>query len=115
MDGGTWLGYNPWGHKESDTTERLHSLTHSCLYTLLLFFFICFFGPHSSLRIIHIDVFGTGLISLLPRIPPEGCAQRSVPILSLVGLWAVGSSGCCDKDSKWTGLLEPVTLATHGE
>ena len=21
MDGGTWLGYSPWGHKESDTTE----------------------------------------------------------------------------------------------
>ena len=32
MDGGTWLGYSPWGHKESDTTERLHSLTH---YTML--------------------------------------------------------------------------------
>ena len=29
MDGGTWLGYSPWGHKELDTTERLHSLTHS--------------------------------------------------------------------------------------
>ena len=23
MDGGTWLGYSPWGRKESDTTERL--------------------------------------------------------------------------------------------
>ena len=21
--------YNPWGHKKSDTTERLHSLIHS--------------------------------------------------------------------------------------
>ena len=21
MDGGTWLGSSPWGHKESDTTE----------------------------------------------------------------------------------------------
>ena len=31
-------GCSPWGHKESDTTERLHSLTHSCLYTLLLDF-----------------------------------------------------------------------------
>ena len=65
MDGGTWLGYNPWGHKESDTTERLPSLTHSCLYALLFFFFfIYFFGPHSSLHIIHVDVFGTGLISI---------------------------------------------------
>ena len=24
MDGGAWLGYSPWGHEESDTTERLH-------------------------------------------------------------------------------------------
>ena len=23
------VGYSPWGHKELDTTERLHSLTHS--------------------------------------------------------------------------------------
>ena len=21
MDRGAWVGYNPWGHKESDTTE----------------------------------------------------------------------------------------------
>ena len=25
MDGGTWFGYSPWGRKESDTTEQLHS------------------------------------------------------------------------------------------
>ena len=24
MDGGTWLGYSPWGHKESDMTKRLN-------------------------------------------------------------------------------------------
>ena len=23
MDRGAWEGYSPWGHKESDTTERL--------------------------------------------------------------------------------------------
>ena len=28
MDRGTWLGYSPWGRKESDTTEFTHSLTH---------------------------------------------------------------------------------------
>ena len=27
VDRGTWLGYSPWGRKESDTT----SLTHSCI------------------------------------------------------------------------------------
>ena len=32
MDGGTWLGYSPWGHKELDTTERLHSLTYSLAF-----------------------------------------------------------------------------------
>ena len=30
MDGGTWLGYSPWGREESDTTERLHSLHSRC-------------------------------------------------------------------------------------
>ena len=24
MDRGTWLGYSPWGCKDSDTTEQLH-------------------------------------------------------------------------------------------
>ena len=24
MDRGAWIGYSPWGHKELDTTERLH-------------------------------------------------------------------------------------------
>ena len=24
MDGEAWVGYSPWGHKESDTTEQLH-------------------------------------------------------------------------------------------
>lgn len=68
-------------------------------YILFLFFFfflICFFGPRSSLHIIHMDVFGPSLISSLPRrIPPEGCT------LSLVGLWVVGSSGYCDEDSTY--------------
>ena len=28
MDGRTWWAtYSPWGHKESDTTERLHDVS----------------------------------------------------------------------------------------
>ena len=27
------MGYSPWGHKESDTTERLHFLTHNIKVT----------------------------------------------------------------------------------
>ena len=30
-------GYSPWGHKESDTTEQLHSLTHSSIIPSLYF------------------------------------------------------------------------------
>ena len=30
------MGYRPWGRKESDTTERLHSLTHSWILTVFL-------------------------------------------------------------------------------
>ena len=30
--GRSLVGYSPWGRKESDTTERLHSLTHSLGY-----------------------------------------------------------------------------------
>ena len=29
MDRGTWSGYSPWGCKELDTTEQLHSLTQA--------------------------------------------------------------------------------------
>ena len=28
------VGYSPWGRKESDTTERLHSLPHSLTHSL---------------------------------------------------------------------------------
>ena len=28
MDGGTWLGYSPWGRKESYITEQPHLLVH---------------------------------------------------------------------------------------
>ena len=28
MDRGAWWAYSPWGHKESEMAEQLHSLTH---------------------------------------------------------------------------------------
>ena len=32
MDGGAWWATVPWGHKESDTAERLHfTLSSNCL------------------------------------------------------------------------------------
>ena len=30
MEGRAWLGYSPRGHKESDTTERLHFTSLQC-------------------------------------------------------------------------------------
>ena len=30
------MGYSSWGRKESDTTERLHSLTHSIVNDMLM-------------------------------------------------------------------------------
>ena len=35
MDEGAWLGYSPWGRKESDTTEQLHFVFLSYVLTLL--------------------------------------------------------------------------------
>jgi len=29
MGWGAWLGYRPWGHKESDMTEWLHVHVHT--------------------------------------------------------------------------------------
>ena len=26
------MGYSPWGHKESDTTERLNTHTRTCIH-----------------------------------------------------------------------------------
>ena len=90
-------GYSDFITMRGFTCLELHKNGN---YACIPFFLkICFFDPCSSLHVIHIDVFGPSLISLLPRrIPPEGCAQGSVPILSLAGLWVAGSSGCCDKD-----------------
>ena len=49
MDRGAWLGYSPWGHKESDMTEQLHFLSsphisppHSVFYSTNAFVFILF-------------------------------------------------------------------------
>ena len=43
MDGGTWLGYSPWGHKELDTTERLHSkTTKSHIWNRLILWYVSY-------------------------------------------------------------------------
>ena len=31
MDEGAWLGYSPWGRKESDSTERLSTQTEETI------------------------------------------------------------------------------------
>ena len=44
MDRGSLAGYNPWGHKESDTTEQLYLRVY-----LLFMFYIYSYVPSSSL------------------------------------------------------------------
>ena len=34
-DGEAWVDYTPWGHKESDMTEQLHSLMHILIFYIL--------------------------------------------------------------------------------
>ena len=43
MNGGTWLGYSPWGRKESDMTERLSLLIDLNLVLLFILFIYSFF------------------------------------------------------------------------
>ena len=40
------VGYSPWGRKELDTTERLHSLAHSCNKALFINLQIDFLCSH---------------------------------------------------------------------
>ena len=46
------VGYNPWGHKESDTTEQLHS----CLHATLLHIKLNLFFSHVNLSYINIII-----------------------------------------------------------
>ena len=54
------VGYNPWGHKESDTTERLHSL-HLAEYNTLgsMFLLLSFWKCCSILLWLHWQLSGS--------------------------------------------------------
>ena len=58
------VGYSPWGHKESDTTERLSTAQQYCMYcsTLSFFIFQHLMSTHQLIIICHL---------LLPQFVPE--------------------------------------------
>ena len=57
MDFGSLVGYNPWGHKESDTTERIH-FTSLHTYRILGYFFDNFFPSTFSHLFLELLLFG---------------------------------------------------------
>ena len=75
MDGGAWC---PWGHKESDTTERLHFLS----------FFLCYAPSGTSLSIPSPTLPPTPLGCLLPG---SVCCPR-VSLATTIPWW-LGNSG----------------------
>ena len=44
-------GYSPWGHKESDTTERLHFPSCFCAFVMCLYInaYLCFTTPNPTI------------------------------------------------------------------
>ena len=70
MGGGTWLVYSPWGCKESDTTERLHSLIANLTSVIVS-------GGQQRDPAIHIHVLILPQIPILSRLP-RNTEQRSL-------------------------------------
>ena len=84
------MGYSPWGRKESDTTEQLHSLTHLCIY-LWLCCVLVLARAFSSRR-------QRGLLSGcdLPASHRGGFPRRGAPALGLASF---------RNDGSWASLL----------
>ena len=68
------VGYSPWGRKESDKTEQLHSLTHSC--TAGRFF----------------TIWATRVKSKLLMTPPKACIFLPFPLSTLSYIPAICNS-----------------------
>ena len=91
------VGYSPWGRKESDTTERLYSLTYSFLshvkWLRQLFFYLPLIPPTHC----HFSVAGNLLLCFYTRslkCEPLGCRQmKSMPFMALSVLTRV-YDGC---------------------
>ena len=66
------MGYSPWGHKESDTTERLHFHFHfHCMLTLQML------AIRATQNTLHITALKTSL---------RGSTTVTTPILQITKL-----------------------------
>ena len=61
------MGYNPWGHKESDTTERTHTHTYTPQEVISL---------SSSVQALHVRALSLALPGPAPQ-PTEDFAVRA--------------------------------------
>ena len=80
MDGGTWLGYSPWGCKESDTTERLHSIVKNKkvhLKRVIVIHILPTRGPHkSALHFLMLNLFTYLVLVLFSPSRNPGCHRN---------------------------------------
>ena len=54
LDRGAWLGYNPWGLKELDMTECVHTYTRTHTQVIKLWFIEFFFIGVSSPKSVYL-------------------------------------------------------------
>ena len=73
MDRETWLGYSPWGRKELNTTERLHSLTHFCIQRLCVYLKLAW---HKTGRLTCAPPIGLPVISSARNMLKTPCSFR---------------------------------------
>ena len=67
------VGYSPWGHKESNTTERVHFLfTYRISWYLMGNLCYCSVSPHAQFCFSH------SLPSVIPRSAAQMCTHISV-------------------------------------
>ena len=114
------VSYSPWGHKESNTTERLHSLTHSPPFN----FYILFWSFRNSLimPIFHQGVKKWALISnsfqkkklfkLIYSAIQQYEFSQSVHSLSRVCLFATQWTAACQGSMSITNSRSLLKLMT---
>ena len=78
MDGGIWLGYSPWGHKESDTTGMLRILScgRQCFVLFVFFLFFSLIACEGNLPVavdfLKVDCVSHLFLQYCPWAFPEG-------------------------------------------
>ena len=51
------MGYGPWGHKESDMTERLSTYTHTYIYVCVYIYIYIYTHTHTHTHMNRFSVY----------------------------------------------------------